>query len=72
MAYSNAKLKISGDKASPCFKQSADSKIYSSEIECLHCIVQSDPSWYKHRVALFTTLFHSNRCWDPKDFLTVL
>jgi len=72
MAYSKAKLKISGDKASPCFKQSSDRKITSIEMARVHCIVQSEPSLYNHGVALFTTQFHSNRCLDPKIFLTVL
>jgi hypothetical protein len=73
MAYSKAKLKISGDRASPCFKQSSDSKISSNEIECVHCTVQSDPSSYKHRVALFTNFFFIiiHVCIQ-KIFLTVL
>jgi hypothetical protein len=58
MAYSKAHLEVSGGKESPCFKQSSDSKIPSSEIEFVHCTLQSDPSWYKQRVALFANLFH--------------
>jgi len=40
----------------------------SSEMAHVHCIVQSEPSCYNHGVALFTTLFHSTRCLDPKVF----
>jgi len=72
MVYSKAKLKIGGDNASPRFKQSSDSKISSSEMADVHCIVQSEPSWYNHGVALFTTLFHSNRYLDPEDFFNCL
>jgi len=69
MAYSKANFEISCDKGSLCFKQSSYSKICSSEFQCVHCVVQSVPSWYKQSMALFTALFRSNRCLDSEDFL---
>jgi hypothetical protein len=72
MAYSKANLEIGSGKESPCFKQYPDSKISSSEIECVHYTVQSDIPWYKQIIALFTNLFFIRiDVWVRKIFLTV-
>jgi len=71
MACSKAESKISGDKESPCFKHLETVKSFQVKWN-VYTIEQSVFSWYKHGVALFTTLFHSNRCLDPEFFFNSL
>ena len=53
------------------FVSSNHETVKSQVKSSVYTIVQSVPSWYKQRVALFTALFHSNRCLDSEDFFTV-